>query len=119
MKTFTYLFDVPEDGGCTTLVPGTHRLPGGPRETLRCRFAGAAHDFGLAAAGAAEQGSAGEVVPMPASSMPNQLPMAVEGGTVFLFDNAVWHTVRALTHADLRLSLLRGLLGPSGIVPSD
>lgn len=90
VKTFTYLFDVSEDGGCTTLVPGTHRLPGGPRETIRCRFAGAANDFGLAAAGAAEQG---DVEPVAASSMPNQLPIAVEAGTVFCFDNSVWHTV--------------------------
>jgi hypothetical protein len=55
------VFDVPADGGCTTVVPGTHRLPGGPRETLACRFAGAAHDFGLAAAGAAAQGEAAPV----------------------------------------------------------
>jgi hypothetical protein len=90
VKTFTYLFDVHEDGGCTTLVPGTHRLPGGPRETLRCRFAGAANDFGLAAAGAAEQG---DVEPVAARLMPNQLPIVVQAGTVFCFDNSVWHTV--------------------------
>ena len=49
VKTFTYIWDVPSNGGCTTVVPRTHRLPGGPRETLSSRFAGAAHDFGLSA----------------------------------------------------------------------
>ena len=89
VKTFTYIHSVPEDGGCTTLVPRSHRLPGGPRETLACRFAGAAHDFGLAAAGAAEQG---EVEPLDAALMPNQLPLAVPAGVTMMFDVSVWHT---------------------------
>ena len=27
-KVFVALWDIPLDGGCTALVPGTHRLPG-------------------------------------------------------------------------------------------
>ena len=30
-KVFVALWDIPEDGGCTALVPKTHRLPGEPQ----------------------------------------------------------------------------------------
>lgn len=34
IKVSTFLYDVPEDGGCLTFVPGSHRLPNAPQQTL-------------------------------------------------------------------------------------
>lgn len=40
IKVSTFLYDVPPDGGCLTFVPGSHRLPNAPQQTLDGTFAG-------------------------------------------------------------------------------
>jgi ectoine hydroxylase-related dioxygenase (phytanoyl-CoA dioxygenase family) len=40
IKVSTFLYDVPENGGCLTFVPGSHRLPNAPQQTLDGTFAG-------------------------------------------------------------------------------
>ena len=46
MKAIVYLWDVPPGGGATGLVPGSHRLPEGPRQTLYGRYTRGDQDVG-------------------------------------------------------------------------
>jgi ectoine hydroxylase-related dioxygenase (phytanoyl-CoA dioxygenase family) len=40
VKTSVFLYDVPEDGAPLTILPGSHRLPNAPQQTLAATFRG-------------------------------------------------------------------------------
>ena len=97
IKVFTFFETVAENGGATTVVPGSHRLTFDPRHAFEMQ------DFdnnpSLAAAGGvvpATQQAAEHVDPyyhvQPQSAMPNPFKFAVNAGDVCLFDTCVWHT---------------------------
>ena len=76
LKMFLYLSDVEVDGGPLALVPGSHQLPLGPQETLRCSF----------------RSSMTLDADLPQSAMPNAFRFAAKAGSAVLFDLASWHT---------------------------
>ena len=82
IKTFTNLWAVPFNGGESGLVPGSHRLPEGPEQTLNVRFR-SGRNIGY--------DIYDEKCP-PQSAMPNHVRFPVEAGTMVMFDNAIWHT---------------------------
>ena len=69
-----YLSDVAEDGGTLGVVPGSHRLPTGPWQTLRCSF----------------KSSMTLDATFPQDAMPNHYKFAAPAGTALLFDTACW-----------------------------
>ena len=63
-----------EDGGPLGVVPGSHRLPTGPWETLRCSF----------------KSSMTLDATFSQDTMPNHYKFAAPAGTALLFDTACW-----------------------------
>jgi hypothetical protein len=91
-KMFVYPFGVAADQAPTTVVPGSHRLPGrGPKFTLGPKFVGQGHVEGL-----------------PHSAMPHALPVACGPGSALIFDNAIWHTAYPNTSAQPRRYFILG-----------
>eukprot|EP01052_Picozoa_sp_SAG31_P037627 SAG31_NODE_4890_length_2882_cov_3.387352_3_plen_165_part_00 len=102
-KVFVALWDIPKDGGCTALVPRTHRLPGcflpGSQvgeKLLRRGFRTHArrHD---------EEGMTNGSDALPQEAMPNHVKMAIPAGSAFLFDSSVWHTCELMHTFGLQL----------------
>ena len=82
VKCFLNVYDVPENGGETAVVPGSFRLQTGPSQTL-------AGDFTASTADRAKGGLPGQ---LPHSAMPNYVSFSVPAGWVGLFDSSSWHT---------------------------
>ena len=82
VKTFTNLWAVPFNGGESGLVPGSHRLPEGPEQTLHVRFR-SGRNVGY---------NVYDEKCLPQSAMPNHVRFPVDAGTMVIFDNAIWHT---------------------------
>ena len=82
VKALVFLSDVPANAGATAVVPGSHRLPQGPRQTLLGRFTRGGQDVG-----GGDDGDNSEARPPsdgPAlhhSAMPNHVACAVAAGT--------------------------------------
>ena len=64
------------DGGPLAVVPGSHALPLGPLEMLRCPF----------------RSSMTLDATLPQAAMPNHYKFAAKAGTALIFDLATWHT---------------------------
>ena len=82
IKCFLNVYDVPENGGETAIVPGSFRLQTGPSQTL-------AGDFTASTADRAKGGLPGQ---LPHHAMPNYVGFSVPAGWVGLFDSSSWHT---------------------------
>jgi ectoine hydroxylase-related dioxygenase (phytanoyl-CoA dioxygenase family) len=106
-KVFVALFDIPTNGGCTALVPCTHRLPG-------CFLPGS-QPGGWAGRGLAlrrgyrshnhhHRGS--EIDALPQESMPGHVKMALTAGSAFAFDSSTWHTSMPNTSGSERRTAL-------------
>jgi ectoine hydroxylase-related dioxygenase (phytanoyl-CoA dioxygenase family) len=80
VKVMIYFSDVAEDGGCTVVVPGSHRVLEGPQ--LLGRSFGGGGNRGTGAGGGAA----------PQSEMPYHKKFAVPAGTAVLMDTRIWHT---------------------------
>ena len=76
LKMFLYLSDVSATGGPLAVVPGSHALPLGPLEMLRCPF----------------RSSMTLDATLPQAAMPNHYKFAAKAGTALIFDLATWHT---------------------------
>lgn len=80
-----YFEDVEEDGGCTTLVPGSIALTFDPRHAFRMTTNGEdVHAL-------AESSDAYYHV-LPQQAMPGHVKLKVKAGDVALFDTTTWHT---------------------------
>ena len=83
IKVFTFFEDVSPEGGCTTVVPGSHHLTFDPRDAFRME------DLDHGSDEQAEQRAAEHVDPyyhvQPQSAMPNAFRFAVNAGDVCLF----------------------------------
>ena len=71
VKVFTFVFDVPVDGGCAAVVPGSHRVM---------------------------QLAPGHSVPKAEQTvdprlMPNHITFPCKAGTAVAYDNRIWHNV--------------------------
>ena len=98
VKVFVALWDIPIDGGCTALVPGTHRLPG-------CFLPGTQHGDKLLARGYRTharrhdyEGATNGPSALRQTAMPNHVKMALPAGSGFCFDSSVWHTCAHPVH---------------------
>ena len=104
-----YLWDVQPGGGATGLVPGSHRLPEGPRQTLYGRYTRGDQDVG-----GADDGDNSILAPptegpaLPHSSMPNHLECVGAAGTAVIFDTSIWHTGLPNVSHDERRSVIVG-----------
>jgi ectoine hydroxylase-related dioxygenase (phytanoyl-CoA dioxygenase family) len=87
VKLFVWIFDVPRGGGATTVVPGTHRLPGRPQTTL-ARVG--LDDYPVCKR---EQERSPDVLPQ--ELMPNCFEAALPAGAAIAFDSSIWHTTFA------------------------
>ena len=90
IKVFVHVFDVSDDGGCTSVVPRSHKIPQGPdvvfgEETLKS---------------------------MDQRTMPNCLSFACSAGTAVLIDTAIWHTALENTSGQARQSIILGYNNP-------
>ena len=97
LKVFVNLADIPADGGCTAVVPRTHKLRSMPHELFGAR------------AFSRENGTGVNL-----ERMPNAMPFAVPAGTACIFDTACWHTAMNNTSAVDRQSVI---LGYNCVVP--
>eukprot|EP01050_Picozoa_sp_SAG11_P013797 SAG11_NODE_1639_length_4533_cov_5.684484_3_plen_412_part_00 len=106
VKVFVGMFDLAPNGGATAVVPGTHRIPGGPSTSLR----GRGEDAGSSGLGSSRKSpsrkhrgtfkSSGDGdgdegcgdARLPQSSMPNYVEAALPAGCGIAFDSHVWHT---------------------------
>lgn len=90
IKVFTFFESVAENGGATTVVPGSHRLTFDPRHAFRMR------DFDQKESDGTAHKATEHVDPyyhvQPQSAMPNAFKFAVNAGDVCLFDTTIWHT---------------------------
>jgi hypothetical protein len=89
VKVFTNLWDIPANGGATSYVPGTHRLPLGPEGHL---------DRGLFKRAGAEDGLLDQRL------MPNCIEAALPAGSAIAFDSSGWHTSMPNTSGQARRS---------------
>ena len=91
VKLFFNVFDTTEKQGCTAVVPGSHRLLGGPQEMSGLEFAGG--------------GSAGAA--LDAMGQQNTLiKLAGKAGDAMLADIRIWHTAMENTTPQPRESLI-------------
>ena len=113
IKVSTWLYDVPEDGGALTFVPGSHRLPNAPQQTLDGTFAGGRGHYRKPLRlgdGASSFFHAQKGVELPrgydesgfplwvadggdlaSTEMPNCVRCAVPAGSMVVFDTCIWH----------------------------
>ena len=84
VKAFIYFSDVPADGGCTTLVPGSHTGDAGPPPG----FAGFSTD------GVAQE------------EMPGAVRVVRKAGDALLFDTRSWHTALPNTSGHSRDNII-------------
>ena len=91
IKVFVAIFDIPQNGGPTALVPRTHRLPGNfvpgsqaGELLLRRGYRSHNQDYPPGADA------------LPQEAMPNHVKMALPAGSAFLFDSSVWVSVLPL-----------------------
>lgn len=73
VKMFVNIFDVPENGGPLSVVPGSHLLPFNPWEMF----------------GRSWQSSLTLDAELPQEKMPNHVKFAAKAGTALLFDTSV------------------------------
>lgn len=80
-KVFVAIDDIPDNGGCTALVPRTHRLPSVflPNNGRQLRRGYRSHSASPHAQPDA----------LPQTSMPGLVKMALPAGSAFVFDTAV------------------------------
>lgn len=90
IKCFLNVYDVPEDGGETAVVPGSFRLETGPGQTL-------AGEYTTSQADRAAGGRSGA---LSHHAMPNYVGASVPAGWVFLFDSSSWHTSMPCVNAE-------------------
>lgn len=86
-KLFVWLWDVPPGGGATTVVPGTHRLPGRP-QTMLARV-------GLDDYPVCKRERERRTDVLAQELMPNCFEAALPAGCAIAFDSAIWHTTFA------------------------
>ena len=109
VKAIVYLWDVRPGGGATGLVPGSHRLPEGPRQTLYGRYTRGDQDVGGADDGDNSIGAPPTEGPaLPHSLMPNHLECVGTAGTAVCFDTSIWHTGLPNVSRDDRRSVIVG-----------
>ena len=89
VKVFTNLWDIPTNGGATSYVPGTHRLPLGPEGHL---------ERGLFARAGDGEGKLDQRL------MPNFIEAALPAGSAIAFDSSGWHTSMPNTSSQPRRS---------------
>ena len=80
LKAFTFFFDVPADGGCAAVLPGSHRVQ------FACNPHWS-HDDDQESMGADG---------MPGSAAPSFVKFPCKAGTVVMYDNRIFHNVRRL-----------------------
>ena len=86
VKVFVGVFDLPKNGGATAVVPGTHRIPGGP-STIFVGGRGAFKSSGASGADAEQQPTS-----LAQNLMPNYVEAALPAGYGIAFDSHIWHT---------------------------
>ena len=94
-KVFVFFFDVAPSGGCSAVVPRTHRLPAAAHSPVEVLAESFRSDGGDESEGA-----------LPLELMPNAVQFAVEAGTAVCFDNATWHTAMPHTGSDERRNVI-------------
>jgi hypothetical protein len=110
IKAFTYLEDVDEDGGATTIVPGSHVLTFDPRDAFTMTRDGAAVGGVGGVSGPPAKGEEWADRPLeddwtanvyqvqPQSAMVGAHKLVCDAGDVCLFDTSIWHTARCWRH---------------------
>ena len=88
LKAFTFFFDVPADGGCAAVLPGSHRVQ------FACNPHWSHDD---------DQESMGSDG-MPGSEAPSFVKFPCKAGTVVMYDNRIFHNVRRLPATAARVS---------------
>lgn len=76
LNMFVHIFDCPEGGGATAVVPGSHRLRYGPWELLQRSF----------------RSSLTLDAELDQDQMPNYFECSGKAGSAYIFDSATWHT---------------------------
>ena len=99
IKCFVNFWDVAENGGPTACVPGTHRLPEGPQQTLAKTF----NQGGRTAEELAAEG-----VGLAHTLMPNHFKAAMPAGTAMFFNTSIWHTGMPNTSGQDRRGVIMG-----------
>jgi hypothetical protein len=94
IKVFIYFEDVAPDGGCTSVVPGTHKLAHTAAAVFGPVFHSAYRDSPEAH--------------LSQESMPNMFRFAVKAGTVCAFDTAIWHTALGNASGRARENVIMG-----------
>ena len=107
IKVSIFLYDVPFDGGALTIVPGSHRLPNAPQQTLERSFCGGRGHYHKPQSptrpqtipqGYNNDGSPAWIGQqgrdLPSVGMPNCVQCAVRAGSAVAFDISCW--VRAV-----------------------
>ena len=105
VKAFCSFWDTPANGGSTAVVPGSHRTPAGPKDTLSRKFTGGGFVH-------SERPPDGEGMAM--DSMVNHVPLALQAGVITLIDQAVWHCALPNTTDQPRRNVIFGLSGEDG-----
>ena len=86
------------------MVPGTHRLPEGPQQTLARSF----NQGGRTAEELALEG-----VELLHTNMPNHFRAAMPAGSAMFFDTSIWHTGMPNTSGQDRRGVIMGWRSPS------
>lgn len=99
VKVFTYLEDVHENGGPTTVVPGSNALTFDPRDAFTMttdgvpiKLSGAPADNDWSNRPLSDDWTANTYKVQPQSAMPNAHRLVCKAGDVALFDTSTWHT---------------------------
>ena len=110
IKVFLPVFPVSFDGGPSTVVPYTHRIPESARDQSVAQFATrggltTSHDG------------------LDQYEMPNYVPFAVPAGTACVMDSSIWHAALPNTSSESRRQLILGyhhqnVRSGSGHIPS-
>lgn len=90
LKAFTFFFDVPDDGGCAAVLPGSHRVQ------FACNPHWS-HELDQESMGADG---------MPDSSEPAFLKFPCKAGTVVMYDNRIFHNALPNTSGADRCALI-------------
>ena len=121
IKVSTFLYDVPIDGGALTLVPGSHRLPNAPQQTLERSFCGGRGHYhkpqsptrpATIPQGYNDDGSPAWIGEpgrdLPSVAMPNCVQCAVRAGSAVAFDISCWHVAVANLSSSDRVGTIVG-----------
>eukprot|EP01047_Picozoa_sp_COSAG01_P055561 COSAG01_NODE_6200_length_3797_cov_318.655760_4_plen_285_part_00 len=111
IKVLINLWDIAEDGGGTAIVPGSFRLPEGPRQTLAGHFSRGGQEAWFATdVHHPHQCPPTKSAPeLRHSQMPNHVLCApVPAGTALCFDTASWHTGMPNTSGEDRRGVILG-----------